>query len=91
MGATSNAPEIICFVDNAPSDIGMFGDIKRAEFKLSSAPKKVVAENIITRETEDITEMAVSGESVIITDELLKEIFGESESTLVGNRLKIEY
>ena len=91
MGATSNAPEIICFVDNAPSDIGMFGDIKRAEFKLSSAPKKVVAENIITRETEDITEKAVSGESVIITDELLKEIFGESESTLVGNRLKIEY
>ena len=91
MGATSNAPEIICFVDNAPSDIGMFGDIKRAEFKLSAAPKKVVAENIITRETEDITEKAVSGESVIITDELLKEIFGESESTLVGNRLKIEY
>lgn len=45
----------------------------------------------ILRNPDDITEKAVSGESVIITDELLKEIFGESESTFVGNRLKIEY
>lgn len=91
MGATSNAPEITCFVDSAPSDIGMFGDIAAVEFKLSKAPVSVIAENLITRQTVDITAAAVCGSSIKVTQGSLLELFENEESVKAGCRFIVEY
>ena len=91
MGETSAAPDVVCYVDSAPENIGIFGEMRQIDFKLSKTPKRVVLESLITRKTVDITAESIGENNITVSKAMLEKVFKGEKDITVGNRLIVEY
>ena len=91
MGETSAAPDVVCYVDSAPENIGIFGEMRQIDFKLSKTPKRVVLESLITRKTADITAESIGENNITVSKAMLEKVFKGEKDITVGNRLIVEY
>ena len=91
MGETSAAPDVVCYVDSAPENIGIFGEMRQIDFKLSKTPKRVVLESLITRKTVDITAESIGENNITVSKAMLEKVFKGEKDITVGNRLIDEY
>ena len=91
MDKTSSAPDVTCFVNSAPENIGIFGDFNSIEFQLSKTPANVIVQNIITNETVDLTDKIALDRNLRITGNVLREVYADFEDYAIGNRLIITY